>query len=193
VISQLLAGMWEFAANNTFGATAFVSYGAFWLSYATIGEFWAPTAPGAAAKDVAGAVGMFLMVWTIFTGYMMIATLRMSWSLFAVFFLLEITFACLTAAEFTADATSADLIQRAGGWFGIFTAFAAWYASAAVVINGTFGAQLVPVGVIGPLRHTTPFVGSSRYVQRRMTTKNIAVDEDETANNTPTVSPQKKV
>lgn len=66
-IAQLLAGMWEFAANNTFGATAFTSYGAFWLSYATLVEFWGPTGY-AAAKDVDAALGMYLMAWTIFTG-----------------------------------------------------------------------------------------------------------------------------
>lgn len=72
-----------------------------------------------------------------FTRYMMIASFRMSWSLVAVFVCLEITFACLTAAKFTADPVSATMINKAGGWFGILCAWAAWYASAAVVIVST--------------------------------------------------------
>jgi len=178
---QLLAGMWEYAANNTFGATAFYSYGAFWLSFATLRHFWLgewfaynskeiPAAAGqlgVKSKDINAALGMYLMCWTVFTGYMFIASLRMSGALILVFGFLLMTFACLTAAEFTQDQNSSTGLMKAGGWLGIIDAWCAWYASAAVVINGTFGAQLLPIGVLGPLKHTTP--GLPGVIRRRLT------------------------
>jgi succinate-acetate transporter protein len=123
--AQAAAGLWEYATNNTFGATAFVSYGAFWLSFATVSEFWAPTGY-ASTQDIESAVGIYLLAWTIFTAYMFIGSLRMSYSLIAVFGLLEITFALLTAGRFNLTPTAATNLIKAGGWFGIFTAFAAW-------------------------------------------------------------------
>ena len=145
-IAQLLAGMWEFAANNTFGAVAFTSYGAFWLSFATVEQFWKPT--GASPHDMNVALGMYLLVWTIFTLYMMIASFRMSVSLAVVFVLLEIAFILLTAGAYSGNTR----VKAAGGWFGLFCAGAAWYASSAIVINSTYGFQLLPVGVIGPFK-----------------------------------------
>ncbi|KAL0488983.1 6 TM domain-containing transmembrane protein [Acrasis kona] len=146
-IAQLLAGMWELAASNTFGALAFTSYGAFWLSYATIEQFWVP-AQGVTEQDIGIAVGMYLLAWTIFTLYMMVGTFRMSVSLMLVFIFLEIAFILLTAGSFSGNSK----VTAAGGWFGILTAFFAWYASAAVVINTTYGVQLLPIGVVGPIK-----------------------------------------
>jgi len=170
-ISQFAAGMWEYTANNTFGATAFCSYGAFWLSFATLVEFWAPTGY-ASAQDISSAVGIYLLAWTIFTAFMFVGSLRMSYSLIAVFGLLEITFALLTAGKFNLHPTDALNLTKAGGWFGIFTAFAAWYAAAAVVINGTYGIQLLPVGVLGPLTIESRYLPGP--IKRRMTSSSIA-------------------
>lgn len=147
-IAQILAGMWEFGVNNTFGAVAFTSYGSFWLSFATIEQFWVPAA-GASARDSRLALGMYLLAWTIFTFYMMIGSFRMSVSLALVFVLLEITFILLTAGAYSGHKG----VHNAGGWFGILCAAAAWYASAATVINTTYGIQLLPLGVIGPVVH----------------------------------------
>jgi len=188
--AQAAAGLWEYATNNTFGATAFVSYGAFWLSFATINEFWAPTGY-ASTQDIDSAVGIYLLAWTIFTAYMFIGSLRMSYSLIVVFGLLEITFALLTAGRFNLTPTAATNLIKAGGWFGIFTAFAAWYASAAVVINGTFGAQLFPVGVLGPLQPHMTYLPQA--VKRRLTSTNLNSPsarklDTETEYNTPTGS-----
>src|SRR4051812_41196858 len=72
-LAQLLAGMWEFKKGNTFGATAFTSYGAFWLSFWAFVTFYAPKVPKA---DVAQAVGIFLLAWGIFTLYMWVASFR---------------------------------------------------------------------------------------------------------------------
>src|ERR687884_1706426 len=73
--AQLLAGMWEFRKGNTFGATAFGSYGAFWLSFWAFGQFYEAKVP---AANLNMALGMFLFAWGIFTAYMFIASLRTS-------------------------------------------------------------------------------------------------------------------
>lgn len=139
-IAQLAAGMWEFAKGNTFGATAFSSYGAFWIS------FWYLTGhtdlTGAAAGDVANSIGLFLLAWGIFTAYMTVGASRVSTAVFTVFALLTITFGLLAWGEF---ATS-DTIHHIGGWFGLATAAAAWYASLGGVTAFTHGKAIVPTG-----------------------------------------------
>lgn len=185
--AQFAAGLWEYATNNTFGATAFCSYGAFWLSFATLSEFWAPKG-FASSQDINSAVGIYLLAWTIFTAYMFIGSLRMSYSIIVVFGLLEIAFALLTAGHFNLNPTDAANLIKAGGWFGIFCAFAAWYASAAVVINGTFGAQILPVGVLGPLQANTRYLPN--VVRRKLTNSNINAPNspvNETEHSTPSV------
>jgi succinate-acetate transporter protein len=134
---QLLAGMWEFRKANTFGAVAFSSYGAFWLSFAVYVRFVAPEL-GASAS---GATGLFLLGWTIFTAYMTIAAIRTSGAVLAVFVALTVTFALLTIATFSASAVLGHL----GGWLGLLTAALAWYASAAAVTNSTFQRTVLPV------------------------------------------------
>jgi uncharacterized protein len=136
--AQLLAGMWEFRNNNTFGATAFTSYGAFWLSFWAFNQFFATKVPDANAGD---AVGLYLIAWGIFTAYMFIASLRTTMAVAAVFALLTITFIVLGIGE-AADASG---IAKVGGWIGILTALAAWYASFAGVTNSTFGRTIMPV------------------------------------------------
>ena len=65
-IVQLLAGMWEFRTGNTFGAVAFSSFGAFWISFWALSAFFAKDIPG----NVGHAVGLYLWAWAIFTAYM---------------------------------------------------------------------------------------------------------------------------
>jgi succinate-acetate transporter protein len=136
--AQLLAGMWEFARKNTFGAIAFTSYGAFWISYYVLGHFLL----GGLRPAVAGqAVGVFLLGWTIVTFYLMIASLRVNGAVLAVFVALDITFVLLTIGAFEANVH----INKVGGWVGVVTAAFAFYASAAGVINDTFKKTLLPV------------------------------------------------
>ena len=137
-LAQLLAAMWEFRKNNTFGATAFGTYGAFWLAFAFYVWQFAPKIP---AADAATATGMFLLVFTIFTGYMTIASLRTNAVLVAVFVFLFLTFLFLTIAEFA----GAEGLGKVGGWLGLVTAVLAWYGSFAVVTNLTAGRTLLPV------------------------------------------------
>ncbi|WNI18989.1 acetate uptake transporter [Actinacidiphila sp. ITFR-21] len=137
-IVQLLAGMWEFRKGNTFGATAFGSYGAFWLSYAGYAKYVAGGLPPATEHQ---ATGLFLLIWAVFTVYMTVAALRTSGALLAVFATLAATFVLLTVGAF---AQSADT-TKAGGWLGLVTAVVAWYASFAGVTNATWKRPVVPV------------------------------------------------
>lgn len=136
-IAQVLAGMWEFRTGNTFGAVAFTSFGAFWLSYWAFVQFFAKGVP---AADVGHAVGLFLIAWGIFTTYMFVASLRTTAAVAIVFFLLAITFFLLGVGNAGAHAN----IVKVGGWFGLATAVAAWYGSFAAVTKATFGRAVLP-------------------------------------------------
>jgi succinate-acetate transporter protein len=137
-LAQLLAGMWEFRTGNTFGAVAFTSYGAFWLSFWAFVQFFEKSVP---AADAGHAVGLFLIAWGIFTTYMFIASLRTTAAVAAVFILLAVTFFLLGIGNAGAHTN----IIKVGGWVGLATAAAAWYASFAAVTNSTFGRTVMPV------------------------------------------------
>jgi succinate-acetate transporter protein len=140
-LGQFAAGMWEFTKGNTFGATAFTSYGAFWLSFwwltAHLADYKIP------AADVDKGVGLYLIAWAIFTAYMTVAATRVSGAVLAVFGLLTLTFLLLGLG----DLTTTTGITKLGGYVGILTALAAWYASFAGVTAFAFKRPLVPTGV----------------------------------------------
>jgi succinate-acetate transporter protein len=140
-LAQLLAGMWEFVKGNTFGATAFGSFGAFWLSYYFL-VFHVAGGLKASPSDINHALAWYLLVWTIFTAYMTIASLRVSLAVFGVFAALTLTFLLLTLGKFAADGES---LTKIGGWLGFVTAIIAWYASMAAVTNATFKRVVFPV------------------------------------------------
>jgi uncharacterized protein len=137
-LAQVLAGMWEFRTGNTFGAVAFTSYGAFWLSFWAYVQFFAADVP---AADAGHAVGLFLIAWGIFTTYMLVASLRTTAAITLVFLLLAVTFFLLGIG----NANDSTNTVKLGGWFGLFTAAAAWYASFAAVTNSTFKRTVLPV------------------------------------------------
>jgi succinate-acetate transporter protein len=137
-LAQLLAGMWEFRTGNTFGAVAFTSYGAFWISFWAFQQFYAKSVP---ADQVGNAVGVYLVAWGFFTSYMFIASLRTTGAVATVFALLALTYFLLGIGEWT----TTDGIVKAGGVVGLATAAAAWYASFAAVTNATFGRTVLPV------------------------------------------------
>jgi uncharacterized protein len=142
-IAQLLAGIWEFRTGNTFGAVAFSSYGAFWISF----FFIVQSVSANAGSEVFSGLGLYLWMWGIFTAYMFIASLRTTGAVALVFLLLAITFIVLgignSALAGTTSVTNGTI--KLGGYLGILTAIAAWYASFAAVINSTFGRILAPV------------------------------------------------
>lgn len=137
-ISQFVAGMWEFKRNNTFGALAFTSYGAFWLSFAAYVKFVAPGLPAATAHE---ATGIFLLGWAIFTVYMLVASMKTNMVIVAVFAALALTFILLAIGNLGQHTS----IIKAGGWVGIITAIFAWYGSMAGVTNATWGRAVLPV------------------------------------------------
>ncbi|MDE3204436.1 MAG: acetate uptake transporter [Acidobacteriota bacterium] len=136
-LAQLLAGMWEFKKNNTFGALAFTSYGAFWLAFAAYVKYVAGGLPASQAHE---ATGLFLLAWTIFTLYMLVASLRTTAVIAGVFAVLTVTFVLLTIGALGShpDAT------KAGGVVGLITAAMAWYGSMAGVTNATWGRSVLP-------------------------------------------------
>jgi len=137
-LTQLLAGMQEFKKNNVFGATAFSSFGAFWLALASLVLF---ELLGVIKFGDSGniAVGLFLVAYTIFTFYMWIGSFKVSGAVCAVFTTLVITFVLLDLAEF------GFISSKAGGIMGLICAACAWYASAAGVINTVYGKVVFPV------------------------------------------------
>ncbi len=138
---QLLAGTWEFANRNTFGALAFSSYGAFWLSFWYLVDHVLPGLPkDVAPSDASHAVGLYLLVWAIFTAYLTIAASRVSVVVLAVFAFLTLTFIALAIG----DLGGSTGWTKVGGWLGLITAGVAWYGSCAGVTNSTFRRVVFP-------------------------------------------------
>lgn len=137
--AQLLAGMWEFKKNNTFGATAFTSYGAFWISFFFL-VYLQTNHTIDFGKDGHLATGIFLTAWTIFTFYMWLGSFHVNKALLAVFSALLVTFILLDFAEFGV------MDSAFGGVVGIITALLALYTSAAGVINSVAGRTVLSVG-----------------------------------------------
>ncbi len=136
--AQVLAGMWEFRKGNVFGATAFTSYGAFWLSFWAFVTFYAADIPD--AGDRATVVGWYLIGWGIFTVILWVAALRTTAALALLFTLLAATFFVLGLG----DVAHSEGMTRAGGYLGLVTAAVAWYACLAGVTASTFGRAVLP-------------------------------------------------
>jgi succinate-acetate transporter protein len=148
-LAQLLAGMWEFRNRNVFGATAFSTYGSFWIGLALWARLVAPppagAGPVAAAAHAAAAthdLGWILLAFAIFNTYMLLWSTMVNAAVFGVFLTLEATEIILFIGFFGNNAN----IIKVGGYVGVLTALVAWYASAAGVVNGMRGAPFLPVG-----------------------------------------------
>ncbi|KAH9920554.1 FUN34 transmembrane protein [Epithele typhae] len=147
-LAQFLAGMWEFACANSFGATAFTMYGGFWMSFATV---FIPgsgvTAAYATEEELLSALGIYLITWFIVTFLLLIASLRRNIGLIALFFFLTVTFGLLAGGYFSADHMP-ELI-KAGGSMGIVTALIAFYVGTAELlsdpVNSWFALPLGPI------------------------------------------------
>jgi hypothetical protein len=150
---QLLAGMWEMAVGNTFGATALSSYGGFWLSVAIIltpGGFdiiAAYSGTGTNVNDFNNAFGYFFMGWFIFTTILLLCTLRSTVAFFFLFFTLDMAFLFLGLGHLYADDKGAFNVPlvKAGGYFGLFAAFAAWYNALAGIADDSNSFFVIPV------------------------------------------------
>jgi succinate-acetate transporter protein len=156
-LAQFSAGMWEFRRGNTFGATAFGTYGTFWIGLALWVELVVNPAVAAIAKAPATAaatvaslnhdLGWITLAFAIVTLYLMVLTTQVNVAIFAVFLGLFVTLVILAIGNF--DAGSALLPTgtiKIGGYLGLITALVAFYASAAGVAAGMGGRLLFPVG-----------------------------------------------
>jgi succinate-acetate transporter protein len=138
-VAQIIAGIFEAKQNNTFGATAFTSYGLFWLSFVAINIF-----PKFGITETVSpeALGSYLLMWGVFTFLMTIATLKSNKSLQIVFISLTILFFILAIGDFTGNTT----IKIIGGYEGIFCGASAIYLAIAEILNETYEKTILPLG-----------------------------------------------
>jgi uncharacterized protein len=136
--AQIIAGVMELPRGDTFVMTAFISYGAFWWSFALFMLFLHDKVPAA-------IVGWYLFLWGVVTVYMWVASIRTTRALQLIFLALLITFFLLAAGEWT----GISALHIAGGYGGLITAVLAFYLSAAEVINDTYQRTVLPIGPRG--------------------------------------------
>lgn len=150
---QLLAGMWEMAVGNTFGATALSSYGGFWISVAIVltpGGFdiiASLTTATSGVNDFNNSFGFFLAGWFIFTTILLLCTLRSTVAFFLLFFTLDMAFLFLAVGHLVADSkgNANQHLLSAGGYFGLLAAFLAWYNALAGIADDSNSFFVIPV------------------------------------------------
>jgi uncharacterized protein len=148
-LCQLLAGMWEFRNRNVFGATAFSTYGGFWIALGSIvvlADLSKTFAAALAGTNLTSGLAWFLFAFAVFNTYMLLWSMRVSLAVFGVFLTLEITEIVLVIGFFNISHGGTEWWLHAGGWCGIVTAAVAWYTSAAGVVNGMSPTPVLPVG-----------------------------------------------
>ena len=147
-LAQLLAGMWEFRNRNVFGATAFSTYGAFWMALGIFVVLAETTkfVGGFTGGDLTSSLAWFLFAFLMFNTYMLLGSMRVNIAVFLVFLTLEVTELVLAIGFFNLSHGGTAWWLHAGGWLGIATAAVAWYASAAGMLNGQSGKKVLPVG-----------------------------------------------
>ncbi|KAG7091766.1 hypothetical protein E1B28_008168 [Marasmius oreades] len=146
-LTQFIAGMWEFPRGNVFGATAFASYGSFWLAYATINI---PSSGIQAAfaneTEFHNAQGIFLITWFMITFFFLLAVIRRHIAFSVLLTLLDLALLMLSIAEFTGNAS----ILKAGGVFGVCTGLVAFYIGVSELLTAEPKPIIrrVPLGVL---------------------------------------------
>jgi succinate-acetate transporter protein len=148
-LAQFMAGMWEFRNRNTFGATAFSSYGAFWMGLGILFVFDVVGRPSGGALFGGDGAIWFLFCWAVFTAYMFVSSLRTNAAVSLVFLLLALTYIALWIGALNNDAAGKGL-TAVGGYLGLATAVVAFYTSFAGVINSTFGRTILPTYPLAP-------------------------------------------
>lgn len=141
-IAQFAAGMWEFRRGETFPATAFSSYGMFWMGLASavfLLDFGIISESAFVSIETTS-----LLAWTFFTFYMWLGTFKLNWALVSTFTALLATFVILDLATLT----GVSILTTIGGGVGIITALCAWYVSAAEMLEETWGEKVIPLGTI---------------------------------------------
>ncbi|MDY0210771.1 MAG: acetate uptake transporter [Acholeplasma sp.] len=134
--AQIIAGILEFKTGNTFGGTAFTSYGLFWLSLVII---WLFPKEGLEADKV--SMGYYLLLWGIYTAFMFVGTLKHNRTTQVIFGSLALLFILLALGDFT----KIELITVVAGYVGIFSGLSAFYGAVAQVVNNEFGKKVLPL------------------------------------------------
>jgi len=140
-IAQIVAGILESKKGNTFGLTAFVSYGSFWLTLVALillPKWNLIPAPSS------GSMAAYLIIWGIFTGLLFIGTLRINKALQFVFASLTLLFLLLALGDITGNAT----LKTVTGYEGIICGASAIYAGVATLLNEVYGKVIMPVGTV---------------------------------------------
>jgi succinate-acetate transporter protein len=145
-LAQFCAGMWEFKRGDTFGATCFSSFGAFWIGIATMVIL---ESTGVISPVPREGMAVLFIAWGIFTAYATIASLRVNRAVTSIFVTLTILFFMLAAGEWNVT------VHKIAGYEGILCALIAWYTSAAVLINTLFGREIMPLGAAKELNIKT--------------------------------------
>ena len=145
-IAQVIAGIMEWKKNNTFGTTAFTSYGMFWLSLVALLLMPLIQVGGKPLADAPAenAMAWYFVAWGVFTGVMFIATLKLNRALQVVFFTLTVLFFLLAIRDFGGGATWGKI----AGWEGIFCGLSAIYAGLAQVLNEYYKRVVLPLGPV---------------------------------------------
>ncbi len=153
-LTQIIAGIMEWKKNNTFGTTAFISYGAFWLSFVAL--LVLPKLGWATAPD-ANTIGFYLFTWGIFTAIMFIGTLRLNKALMFVFGSLATLFFLLAIGDWTGSA----LIKTIAGIEGVICGASAIYTGLAQVLNEIYGKEIWPIGAV-KIKETKTIISESQ-------------------------------
>ncbi|MBU6420919.1 MAG: acetate uptake transporter [Gammaproteobacteria bacterium] len=139
-LMQIVAGVFEAKAGNTFGMTAFVSYGAFWVWFALL--IWLGGMKSLDLSHVGSGINVGLILWGFFTLYMWVGTFKLNWALWWIFLTLWVTYFLLGVGGLAGSHS----LSLAGGWLGIICGVIAMYTSFAIVTNSTFKRTVLPVG-----------------------------------------------
>ena len=139
--AQLLAGMWAFRRGNALAATAFTGFGAFWISYfLLVNYFLGPVAKAGGAGEASQILGLYLFSWGLFTAFLFVASLAGTRAVQVILGLLTLTFVALCIGAWGNSSTWTHV----GGYIGMATAVAAVYTAMADLVNHNFGRRLLP-------------------------------------------------
>ncbi len=140
-LAQVIAGIMEWKKNNTFGTTAFLSYGFFWLSLVAL--LVMPEMKWGAAPESSAMVA-YLALWGIFTLFMFIGTLKINRALQVIFGTLIILYLLLAIG----DATGSSVIKQIAGYEGVICGLSAMYTGLAQLLNEVYGRTVAPIGPV---------------------------------------------
>eukprot|EP01057_Protomagalhaensia_wolfi_P001050 Protomagalhaensia_wolfi_Nauph_80__1049@NODE_160_length_3372_cov_649_059106_g121_i0_p2_GENE_NODE_160_length_3372_cov_649_059106_g121_i0NODE_160_length_3372_cov_649_059106_g121_i0_p2_ORF_typecomplete_len227_score19_98Gpr1_Fun34_YaaH/PF01184_19/6_9e53Gaa1/PF04114_14/0_63DUF1430/PF07242_11/2_1DUF1430/PF07242_11/3e02AC_N/PF16214_5/10_NODE_160_length_3372_cov_649_059106_g121_i014942174 len=139
-VIQIVAGVFEFVTGNTFGTTAFLCYGGFWLSLVLT---WILPVHHYAASTDNVAFGWYLLLWCLFTLCLTVATLKMNFATKLIFCTLSVLFLLLAITRFLNEPKALQVIS---GVVGVLCGLSALYLALAEVINAAHNREILPVG-----------------------------------------------